>query len=1468
LYDQSDAYYGNFEFNRNIINSYDDGIYVSNEYWGKYLYGSNEVIFGHIQINDNVITAINEKGIYVYHYEIGMYMEQSSYFWIDNFEICRNQITAGNETYLNNHGIQIYIYELAYDNEDSAWCHFGDFLFNDNVIEASGYGFYVEYFEYIGAYLCSSNLVGFSYAEFGNIEFNRNHITSWDDGFYVSDWEYWGYELYGNSQVHFGHVQINDNNITAGNATKSSLGMYFSDGPAYDFAAYMYDSSLVSFGNQEICRNIINATDNGMELYYYEYIGYEMYDSSRAEFQNFLVSENEITAGGYGIYIYYFSYVGAYMYDESFFIMGNFLVNDNIVLAGLATPRSGIELDTFEYNGYEMYQNAYAEFGSVEVNRNLVNATEDGIYINGNYWGANMYDNSHFHMENWYVNDNTVVFAGDNGMYLDFEYFATNLNGYSQAFIGNLEVMRNTLNSTGGVCLEVWWAHRGLNQMYDYTYAEIGDCFIQYNNVMSWNAFAYGIDTGWDYPTDGVYDDAQAYLGDYHITHNTVYSAGNRGINIYHEGLGIDLDAFNFGSSRSRVEVGDSWVSDNTITAPQGEGLYFSIAYAGYDVNQYSTVAVGEFYVERNIIQSMDYCIYIDMDDNGESVHDYARVQVGSVVVNENDVTSTNGTGIFMDTYSCWRLVTDNAEVWLGDLIINNNDIVASDIGILYELGSSVNVADDASLRVPGFVVTDNIVNSGISAFNYTTFTTPQAVSATAILELGDVIISGNNFDGGIFGMAFEWQDLVPTIPQPVIRISYNDVLSGTANSIGLYMKNIETAYIETLLINSYNQGIHVNNSNIWFMFNSTITNTASSDLYLSSDSYIGAVNCTFDQADVLFEDSDSILDVGWFMNVLVITPAGYGVPEANVTVEDVYSTPAFDRIANQIGRAFYIVCWEYTENITGIIDTYNDYTADADKSGVFGSAVPDPTMDQSKLVIIILGDTLPPSIIGDLSDTAGTTGDPFNFGVDTSDNFGINLAYVNYRLGTTGAFTNVTMTGFGPHWKSVVMSSGYIGPMEYYFAVQDVGGYWVKTGTKTVQITDNDAPTIVSDNSNTTATTGDAFMFDLDAIDNVALSEAHVVWWYGAGAPNNDTMDGSGPYNFTINISSGSLDSLHYYFTIVDAAGNWFVGPQVDIDVTDNDAPTINADDSDTFADLGQTFNFDVDITDNIGMNETHLVYWFGTDPPTEVVMNGVGPYTYQITIPSDLIYKLHYYFKANDIFDNWLTGPQVDVNITDSIPPSDINDTSDTIATTGDSFMFKVNATDNIGLAKATVTYWFGTGAQTTTTMTGIGPFTLTITVPSGSLDTMHYYFTISDFDTNSLIGPQVDIIVQDNDAPTMISDDSDDAAATGNVFAFDADFTDNIDVDNAYVVYWFGTEPETTATMIGTGPFTKVIIIPDHSVASLHYYLKAMDSAGNTYSGSQQDIMVTDDDSPILILDIRWNRYHGNNRGKFCI
>ena len=1455
LYDQSDAYYGSFEFNRNTIHSWDDGIHVYNEYWGYSLYGANEMVFGHYQINDNTINATDGRGIDMnYFNQIGYAMEGTSIFWMDNLEICRNNITAGNETYTGNFGIYMEIQQLAYNNEDSAWCHFGDFLFNDNVIVASQYGIFIVYIEYLASYFANSNPAGYCYAEFGNFEFNRNTITSLDDGIYVSDWEYWGYEMYHESEAHFGHIQFNDNSIHAGNDTIFGDGIYFSDGPAYDFAAGLYGNSYATFENIEICRNTVNATDYGLYVDGYQYLGYDMHDSSRAAFQDFIVSENNIISGDIGMDIFNFDYVGIDMYDESSLTIGDFLINDNVIEAGLLGFGEGIYLDDMGYNGYEMHQNAYAEFGSFEVCRNWIDSPGYGIFINPYEWGAYMYDQSVFMMGDWLINNNTVVSSGDDGIYFNSYNFGYENSDTSRAYFGINEIMHNTVNSTGGDGLYAWWWFGFGNKLYDYAYIEVGSCYIMFNDITSWSSTDRGIYTGPYSSGYYVYDEAQVYFGDYIVSDNTLFSNGTIGIYFYYEEVGYNLDISSLPECRAVADVGEVRIERNMITVPKAEGLYFE----GYDVaenlNNYASVTTEGIFINDNTITAFDYGIYFEMQYFGYNLWDESQALLGPVFIDNNDITCTNGTGIYYYIVDTAYLIYNDAQSSIDDIRITQNTITAGTTGIDIVLERCINIFDNSMIVFPGMNITDNRVYPGFSALNYTTIDIPVGVTGTPTLSTGDVVISDNTFDSGLFGMYFEWMNPDPTVPQPIFRLDYNYVYDGWTNATGLYMMNITDVYIESLEIDAIDNGIYVNNSNIWLMFNSTITNVMYYHLNLTSTSFIGAVNCTFNQASVYYEDDVSELKIGWFMNVLVITQAGYGVPGAHVVVGDVYGTITFDGNANTLGEAFYRIAWEYLENITGIIDTYNNHTADADKDGVFGFAVPDPLMDQTKLVIIILGDSVPPNILGDLSDTFGTTGDPFNFSLEASDNFGIYRVHVNYRFGTSGPFNNMTLTGTGPFDLSIILPSGYVGTMQYYFSVQDVGDNWVSTGITSLSITDNDAPVINADNSDTTATTGDIFNFIVDATDNVDVTEARVVWWFDANPQTDDIMNGAGPYDFNVTVPPDSLDDLHYYFRIRDAAGNWIIGTQVNVTVTDNDAPTINADNSDITATTGEQFYFDADITDNIGMNATYLYYWFGIDAPTIIFLNGSGPNTYNISVPADSLEILHYYFTAVDDAGNWLLGPQVNITVVDNDAPTGIDDTSDIVATTDDSFTFEVNATDNIGISDAYVIYWFGTDAPTNTSMTGTGPYDHQITIPLDSLDTLHYYFAITDADGNWLVGPQVDITVVDDDAPTIVTDDSDTTADAGQSFFFQVNATDNIGVTEAYVIYWYDSGPETRATMIGA--FNRTIIIaPD--ATTLHYYFAVSDAAGNWGYGSQVDVDVTgaiipDDEAPTLDSD----------------
>jgi hypothetical protein len=173
-----------------------------------------------------------------------------------------------------------------------------------------------------------------------------------------------------------------------------------------------------------------------------------------------------------------------------------------------------------------------------------------------------------------------------------------------------------------------------------------------------------------------------------------------------------------------------------------------------------------------------------------------------------------------------------------------------------------------------------------------------------------------------------------------------------------------------------------------------------------------------------------------------------------------------------------------------------------------------------------------------------------------------------------------------------------------------------------------------------------------------------------------------------------------------------------VDVTITDNDAPVFGTDGSDTSITTGETFDFSIAVTDNIGVTNVYVEYWFGSGTHTNVTMSGSGPYTYSVTVPSNAT-VIRYIFHATDSAGNWEETSQVDVSVSDNDAPEFGTDGSDTAGTTGETFDFSIAVSDNIGVTNVYVEYWFGTGSHTNVSMSGSGPYTYQITVPSGSTD-----------------------------------------------------------------------------------------------------------------------------------------------------
>ncbi len=505
---------------------------------------------------------------------------------------------------------------------------------------------------------------------------------------------------------------------------------------------------------------------------------------------------------------------------------------------------------------------------------------------------------------------------------------------------------------------------------------------------------------------------------------------------------------------------------------------------------------------------------------------------------------------------------------------------------------------------------------------------------------------------------------------------------------------------------------------------------------------------------------------------------------------------------------------------------------------------------NQTDQVNITISDNDSPVFGTDSTPSTGTTGDSFTFNIAVTDNIGINGVYLEYWYGS-GSHTNTSMTGSGPYTLTVTFPSGSTDTLHYIFHASDSAGNWVETSQSDVTISDNDGPVFGTDGSDTSGTTGETLDFSIAVTDNIGVNGVYVEYWFGTGSHTNTSMSGTGPYTHSVSVPSDSDDDLHYIFHASDSTGNWEETSQMDVTISDNDKPVFGIDSTPSTGTTGDSFTFNIAVTDNIGLTGVYVEYWYGSGSHTNSSMSGSGPYTLTVTLQSGSTDSLHYIFHASDSAGNWVETSQSDVTISDNDAPVFGTDSTPSGGTTGDSFTFSIAVTDNIGLTGVYVEYWYGSGSHTNTSMSGTGPYTLTLTIPSGSTDTLHYIFHAADSAGNWEETSQVDVTISDNDAPVFGTDGSDTTGTTGESFDLSIAVTDNIGVTGVYVEYWFNSGSHTNTSMSGTGPYTLTITVASDA-QNLHYIFHASDSAGNWEETSQTDVTISDNDKPVFGTD----------------
>ncbi len=504
--------------------------------------------------------------------------------------------------------------------------------------------------------------------------------------------------------------------------------------------------------------------------------------------------------------------------------------------------------------------------------------------------------------------------------------------------------------------------------------------------------------------------------------------------------------------------------------------------------------------------------------------------------------------------------------------------------------------------------------------------------------------------------------------------------------------------------------------------------------------------------------------------------------------------------------------------------------------------------------VDIAVKDNDPPTFGTDGSDTSGTTGEEFDFSIGITDNIGLIVVYVEFWWGTGSHSINMMSGSMGTYTLTIDLREDTYETFHYFFQTADTSGNWARTTTVDITIMDNDKPSIDSDDTPSSGTTGDPFTFSIDASDNVAMGNAYVLYWFGTGSQTNATMtEMSGTYTHQITVPLDSIDMLYYTIQIVDSAGLWtHLGMTEQVTIVDNDKPIFGADTTDMYGTTADSFDFVIEVSDNIGVTEVSVEYWFGDGLHTIDVMAGLGPYSKTITIPSGSIDTLHYIFHATDEEGNMESAHPMDIPIMDNDRPIFGIDSSVTQCTTGEYIDLEIEISDNLAVVGVFVEYWFGSGKIMNRSMTGTGPYFFTTQVPMKSTDPFNYVFHAVDNAGNWEQTTQSLIQIFDNDRPLFGHDLSDVSGTTGDQVTLAIEISDNIGLTGVYVEYWFGTGTHSNVSMTGTGPYYYNLTPADDSLNTLYYIFRSVDAAGNWARVDMEDVKITDNDHPVFGAD----------------
>ena len=483
------------------------------------------------------------------------------------------------------------------------------------------------------------------------------------------------------------------------------------------------------------------------------------------------------------------------------------------------------------------------------------------------------------------------------------------------------------------------------------------------------------------------------------------------------------------------------------------------------------------------------------------------------------------------------------------------------------------------------------------------------------------------------------------------------------------------------------------------------------------------------------------------------------------------------------------------------------------------------------------------PVFAKDLTPITGTTGELHTFMVEVLDNSAVGTVKLVYWYAGLSP-ENISMThGGGDLWTYSISVEDTLSPIHYRFHAVDDLGHWNETGTNVIDIIDNDLPQLINDETLQTGTTGEEHLFVVEASDNIEILTVKLEHWFIGSIPVNQTIEERtlGRWNASLILPEDDLASLHYRFWLEDTSGNILKGPEMTIEILDNDPPEITSTDLENNAFTSISFKFSMEATDNIEVEGAWVEYWFGPGQHRNITMGSGADFLWHVSVQvPDTVEDLRYVFHVKDTSGNWEHSFPGRINVLDEVVPMFLEDTTPTETITGGSLTFEVAVTDNIEIRTVEVEYWYENEMHYTGTMTGTLLFNYTLDILLDAYQPLNYIFHAMDSSLNRNQTHQSTISIIDDREPTITADTTQRSAREGDRFTFSVFIDDNVGVDSVMVEYWFGDGEHTSLTMDGSNPFMAVIDLPD-GVGQLNYLFRATDETGNDLETEVQQVEI---------------------------